>query len=159
MRVDEATGQLAEELGRFPSAAQVADRIGATTEQVLEAMEAAHARRTLSLDMPRPGEGDTSPTVELIGSKERGYDRVEADLAAAGADLDEREWRVLRMRFVDERTQQEIGSMMGVSQMQISRVSRRALWKLLSAVRGEEREDGPPASMTRAGVDPIREAA
>ena len=42
------------------------------------------------------------------------------------------------MRFDDELTQSEIAERLGVSQMQISRISRRALWKLLAAVRGED---------------------
>ena len=45
---------------------------------------------------------------------------------------------MLRLRFVDELTQREIGGRFGVSQMQISRISRRALGKLLTAVRGEQ---------------------
>ena len=74
-------------------------------------------------------------------------------LASDAAGLDEREWRVLRMRFVEELTQQEIGRRLGVSQMQISRISRRALWKLLAAVRGEAGRPGPgppSAAGTRA---------
>ena len=76
--------------------------------------------------------------VETLGGTEAGYDRVEAEEAAARAELDEREWQVLRMRFVDQMTQREIGHELGVSQMAISRISRRALGKLLTAVRGEQ---------------------
>ena len=50
------------------------------------------------------------------------------------------------MRFGEDLTQQEIGRCLGVSQMQISRISRKALWKLLSAVRGEQAEGPPPPS-------------
>ncbi len=75
--------------------------------------------------------------IETLGGTESGYDRVEAQEAAGRADLDEREWQVLRMRFVDQMTQREIGQELGVSQMKISRISRRALGKLLTAVRGE----------------------
>ena len=72
-----------------------------------------------------------------MAGTEAGYDRVEAEEAAGRAELDEREWQVLRMRFVDDMTQREIGHELGVSQMKISRISRRALGKLLTAVRGE----------------------
>ena len=117
---------------------------------MLEALEAGHARRTLSLDAPRRSdEEDAATAVETIGDAEPGYDRVEAGLASDAAGLDEREWQVLRMRFVDELTQQEIGRRLGVSQMQISRISRRALWKLLAAVRGEDRQGPVPASTSR----------
>jgi RNA polymerase sigma-B factor len=150
MSVDAATTQLTEELGRMPTAAELADRLDVSVEDVLEAIEASHARRTLSLDAPRRADGDDPvAAVESLPTSELGYERIEADLAAEAADLDEREWRVLRMRFSDELTQSEIAAELGVSQMQISRISRRALWKLLAAVRGEEAADGPPPSTSR----------
>ncbi len=157
MKVDEATSRLTEELGRFPTPTEIAHRLGISVEDVLEALEAGHARRTLSLDAPRRADDDEAQSgLDTIGGADSGYDRVEAQLASGTADLDEREWAVLRMRFVDELTQQEIGRRLGVSQMQISRISRQALWKLLAAVRGED-ESGPvPASSSRA-EQPLRE--
>ncbi len=53
------------------------------------------------------------------------------------------------MRFVDDLTQREIAAQFDVSQMQISRISRRALWKLLSAVSGEESAEPVPKSGQR----------
>ena len=151
MKVDEATNRLTEELGRFPTPTEIARRLSVSVEDVLEALEAGHARRTLSLDAPtRADDDDASSGVELISDSELGYDRVEAELASDAAGLSQREWEVLRMRFVDELTQQEIGDRLGVSQMQISRISRRALWKLLAAVRGEAGKGPVPASTSRA---------
>ena len=66
---------------------------------------------------------------------------MEAQLAAEGASLDDRERRVLKLRFENDLNQYEIGRRLGVSQMQVSRIMRRALRKLLSAVQG----DGKPA--------------
>jgi RNA polymerase sigma-B factor len=149
MRLDDATGTLTEELGRFPTPAQIADRLGISTEDVLEGLEAAHARRTASLDAPLRSDDESIPAVETVADAERGYDRVEAQLAAQRAGLDEREWQVLRLRFVDELTQLEIGRILGVSQMQISRISRRALWKLLGAVRGEDDVSADPNRVSR----------
>jgi RNA polymerase sigma-B factor len=151
MNVDEATNDLTEELGRVPSAAEIGERLEISTEDVLEALEASHARRTMSLDAPRIAEEEALPAVETIGGAEGGYERVEADMAAERAGLDDREWEVLRLRFVDELTQREIGRHLGVSQMQVSRISRAALWKLLNAVRGGERHPAaPPVSARRA---------
>jgi RNA polymerase sigma-B factor len=149
MEVDEATSNLTEEHGRLPTAAEIGERLGISTEDVLEALEAAHARRTMSLDAPRVAEEEATPTVETLGRVEGGYERVEADLVAENAGLDTREWDVLRLRFEDELTQREIGRRLGVSQMQISRISRRALWKLLVAVQGGELPSKPPASGAR----------
>ena len=153
MKVDEATARLTEELGRSPTPAELAERLDVSPEEVLEAIEAGYARRTLSLDAPRLDDEQSAPAVEMIGHRDSGYDRVEADLASRAAGLDEREWQVLRMRFVEELTQREIGNRLGVSQMQISRISRRALWKLLGAVRGEPPADHVPTSGDRSADD------
>jgi RNA polymerase sigma-B factor len=149
MKVDAATANLTEDLGRFPTATEVSGHLEVSVEDVLEAIEAGHARRTVSLDAPRRvGDEDSTPAVEALPTREPGYDRIEADLASRAAGLDEREWEVLRLRFAEELTQSEIGARLGVSQMQISRISRRALWKLLNAVRGEDQANGsaPPSS-------------
>ncbi len=150
MSVDATTTELTEELGQLPTAAEIAERLDVSVEDVLEAIEASHARRTLSLDAPRRSDGEEpGAAIETLPSSEPGFDRVEADLAAQTAELDTREWEVLRMRFGDEMTQSKIAERLGVSQMQVSRVSRRALWKLLAAIRGEDGDGGPPPSAKR----------
>ncbi len=140
MKIDQATTRLAEELGEYPTATQIAERIGVSVEDVLDGIEAGHARRTASLDAPLSSDEESMPMIDTIADAETGYDRVEADAAARDAGLDDREWLVLRMRFTDNLTQREIGRRLGVSQMQISRISRRALGKLLDAVRAEPPE-------------------
>lgn len=145
MRVDAAVDAVTDQLGRLPTPSEIAAHLDVPIELVLESIAAKQARRTLSLDTPPTTDGETAPPVEMISRLEHGYDRVEAQLASADADLDERECRVLRLRFVDGLTQQEIGRLLGVSQMQVSRINRRALWKLLLAVRGEEAVVEPPA--------------
>jgi RNA polymerase sigma-B factor len=140
MLVQKAVASLSEELGTSPSARQVAQRLRLTEEEVLETLQADQARRTLSLDIPRPTEeGDAVPMAETVGSGEPGYDDVEAQLAADEASLDDRERQVLRLRYEEHLTQAEIGHRIGVSQMQVSRIMRRGLGKLLTAVRGGER--------------------
>jgi RNA polymerase sigma-B factor len=138
MKVDHAIRELTEEQGRFPTVAQVAQRLDLPQEQVLEALSAGEARRTVSLDAPRVRDDEDSlSTIETVGGHDLGYDRVEAGQAAVEAGLDERDWLVLRLRFVDQMNQYEIGRRLGISQMQVSRIMRRALRKLLVAVRGD----------------------
>jgi RNA polymerase sigma-B factor len=137
--VEEATTRLTEQHGRAPTIAQIAERLDIEQEEVLEAMRADEARRTLSLDAPaHRDEEDGVPTLERVGREEPRFDTVEASLSANAAGLDEREWRVLKLRFVDDLNQYEIGERIGVSQMQVSRIMRGALRELLGAVRGEE---------------------
>jgi RNA polymerase sigma-B factor len=141
MAVQEAAQKLAEELGQTPTVGQIAERLELSEEEVSEALQAEEARRTLSLDVPRSREdAESVPMVETVGAPESGYDRVEAQFAAEGAPLTERERTVLRLRFEEDLNQYEIGQRLGVSQMQISRIMRKALRKLLDAVQAE----GPP---------------
>jgi RNA polymerase sigma-B factor len=138
MQVDEAVDKLTEEQGRAPTVTEIAAHLGIEAEDVLEAIGASEARRTLSLDAPRSREdGDLAPAVEMVGSTEPGYDRVEADLASTTAGLTDRERAILEMRFGEDMTQSQIGEVLGVSQMQVSRLMRRALRKLLASVQGE----------------------
>jgi len=136
--VREAVAQLSDEMGRSPSVSQISERLKLSEEAVWEALQAEDSRRTLSLDTPRShDDGESVPMVETLGSPDRAYDAVEVQLAAEDATLDEREREVLRLRFEEDLTQYEIGRILGVSQMQVSRIMRRALRKLLGAVQGE----------------------
>src|ERR687888_2739552 len=138
MAVQEAAQKLSEELGQTPTVGQIAKRLELTDEEVSEALQAEEARRTLSLDVPRSREdAESVPMVETVGEAETGYDRVEAQIAAEGAPLTERERTVLRLRFEQDLNQYEIGRRLGVSQMQVSRIMRKALRKLLDAVQAE----------------------
>jgi RNA polymerase sigma-B factor len=152
MAVSEAARKLSEELGNTPTVAQIAERLKISEEDVAEALQADEARRTLSLDVPRNrADAEAVPMIETVGHSEPGYDAVEAQLAAEAASLDERERRVLRLRFEEDLTQYEIGDRLGVSQMQVSRIMRRALRKLLAAVRGEEAPRTKPGRGSKPG--------
>jgi RNA polymerase sigma-B factor len=139
MDVNDAIQKLSDKHGASPTVAQIAERIDASEEEVLEALQADAARRTLSLDVPQSrDDAESAPMLEAIGGTELGYESVESQLAAADADLDDRELLVLRLRFGRDLNQYEIGRRLGVSQMQISRIMRRALRKLLDAVQDDE---------------------
>ena len=142
MDVNDAIQKLGDRLNASPTVGQIAEHLDLSEEEVLEALEADEARRTLSLDAPRSREdAEAVPTIETVPSTEPGYEAIESQLAAADADLDEREKLVLKLRFGADMTQYEIGRKLGVSQMQISRIMRKALRKLLGAVQsGTEAE-------------------
>jgi len=139
MAVNDAVQALGDKLGASPTVIQIAERLDLSEEEVLEALQADQARRTLSLDAPVNREDTESmPAIETVPTTDMGYEAVESQLAAVNADLDEREITVLRMRFGQDMTQYEIGKELGVSQMQISRIMRKALRKLLAAVQDDE---------------------
>jgi RNA polymerase sigma-B factor len=125
--------------GHSARTAAIAQRTGLDEAQVEEAMVALATRKPGSLDAPaRPdSEEPSSPMSEMLGVEEPGFERVESSLAAAGVELDEREREALRLRFGHSLNQREIGEQIGTSQMQVSRLLRRSLDKLLVAVQAE----------------------
>ena len=155
MEVERTSTSLGEELGRAPTVTEVAERAGMSEEDVLDVFQAREAQRSMSLDLPvHRDEAESVPMIETIGSIEAGFDAVEAQMAIErSAKLDEREQAVIRMRFADGLNQYEIGEALGVSQMQVSRVMRRGLAKLLEAVQGDESPDGR-RTFTDNGRDP-----
>lgn len=137
--VQRETDRLTEELGHGPSVQQIAERTGLSDAQVEETLVARKARQTVSMDAPLRSDDESSPTCEeTIGLDERGYDRVEADYACVDAGLEASERQVLELYYNDGLKQAEIAKRFGVSQMQVSRVSRRGVAKLLAAVQAEE---------------------
>jgi RNA polymerase sigma-B factor len=132
-RVEKDTEALRQELGRCPSASEVARQCEMTIEEVTEARLAANASRLSSLDAPVQRED--SDLSELLGRMDAGLERVEDALwleQLAGA-LTPREREILRLRFVEDLVQREIAERVGISQMHVSRVLRHALEQLAQA--------------------------
>lgn len=142
MQIAEATREISGEQHRSPTVTEIADRCDLNDAEVIESMQADRARRTTSLDLPSTrDEDDSIPVVETIGREELGFERAEAELASEGAQLRPKERQALHLRFHEGLTQREIGTRIGVSQMQVSRLLRSSLDKLLVAVRGGEPVD------------------
>lgn len=133
LAVERARRELAAPAGRQPTAQEIADRLGADFEMVLEALEAAGARRTISWETHLDAaETDQRRLGDTVGAVDRGFELVEIDawIGSAAGRLTDAERMVLALRFVADRTQSEIATELGVSQMQVSRILRRALSSL-----------------------------
>ncbi len=141
-RLDHATAELERELGRGPTADELAQRLGVTAERVLEAREAAGAHWATSLDAPPAAVDGVTPLAEMFGAEDDALgaveDAVTLELLAADA-LDDREREILRLRFGEDLRQSDIGERLGISQMHVSRLIRRALERL------QERAESAPA--------------
>jgi RNA polymerase sigma-B factor len=140
-RVNSIADEIRAAKGRTPSVTEIATEYGDDREAVLEAMEADARRSPMSIDQPaRVDDVDGMPPLaETIPTTEPGFERTESTLAGQTAELQDREWRALELRYGHDLTQREIGEEIGVSQMQVSRILRRSLNELLGAVQGEER--------------------
>jgi RNA polymerase sigma-B factor len=131
VRLSRVLDELTTELGRSPTVAELAEAAGAEEEEVIDALDSAHAYSTRSLHAPFEEGGDDN-LAEKLGEEELGYRDVEdGSIVATGLDaLDERERRIVELRFFDEMTQSQIAAEVGISQMHVSRLLRRALVKM-----------------------------
>jgi RNA polymerase sigma-B factor len=138
LRVNSATDRLVHTLGRAPTVSELADALGVTIEEVLEAHEAAAAHRADSLDRPSSDDDQDGPQViDTLGGEEPGYLQAEhsATLEPMMSALSDREREILRLRFVEDLTQSEIGDRVGLSQMHVSRLLRQAVARLREAAQ------------------------
>src|SRR5215203_7323957 len=126
---------LSAELGRPPSAREIAERLHVSLEDVVEALQACDARDTTSLNRPRVVGEESDTLADTLGGDDREYDRVEQAITAEllMEQLDAREREIIRLRFHEDLTQSEIGERIGCSQMHVSRLVRGAIAKLAAA--------------------------
>jgi RNA polymerase sigma-B factor len=140
LKVNEAVEHLSGDLGRSPTPQQVADELSLPVEEVLEAMEAGAAYDTISLDAPlRSSDDERTTFADSMGDTDGRYELVEysATLGRVLHAMPERERSILYLRFAEGLTQVEIAERIGISQMHVSRLIRRALERL-RVVAGED---------------------
>jgi RNA polymerase sigma-B factor len=138
--------RLIEELtvtnGRSPTIPELAKAASVTDEEVLEALESGRAYSSLSLSAGSGGHDDDDDLdpLESLGTEEHQYEVSEdrAVLAPGFRVLDERERRILHLRFFEGLTQSQIAQQVGISQMHVSRLIRRSLEKIRDEIAAEQ---------------------
>jgi RNA polymerase sigma-B factor len=133
LKVQRAQEKLTTKTGRSPTVDELAQYLEVSIEDVLEGLEATAAHHASSLDAPHDdGDGESGTLADTLGQQDASFQLVEdaTTVAAALQTLSERQRRVLQLRFFEDRTQTEIAKQIGVSQMQISRIQRRAITTL-----------------------------
>jgi RNA polymerase sigma-B factor len=135
-----ATAELSQQLGRAPTVAELAGRLGLSEEEILEGLESANAYSTLSLDVPDQGDGDSPAVVDSLGAEDEALEGVEyrESLKPLLERLPAREKRILMLRFFGGMTQSQIATELGISQMHVSRLLARTLAKLRADLLVEE---------------------
>ncbi|HVD48680.1 MAG TPA: SigB/SigF/SigG family RNA polymerase sigma factor [Gaiellaceae bacterium] len=135
--------ELTVEHGRSPTIPELAKAASVTDEEVLEALESGRAYSSLSLSAGSGGhddDGELDP-LESLGTEEHQYEVSEdrAVLAPGFRVLDERERKILHLRFFEGLTQSQIAQQVGISQMHVSRLIRRSLEKIRDEIASDER--------------------
>ncbi|MGW6486171.1 RNA polymerase sigma factor SigF [Streptomyces sp. NPDC055056] len=133
VQLAKATEELRSRLGRMPTVKELSQLMSLSEEEVNEARLAANGYTSSSLDATINATSDGEAALaDFIGAHDHALELVEDfnALAPMIAQLDDRERRIIHMRFVDELTQAQIGEHLGVSQMHVSRLLNRTLAKL-----------------------------
>jgi len=130
-RVTAAESELSQKLGRHPRPSEIAVHLDVPLTLVYDAQNATGCFAPVSLDAPRGEDTDESPT-DRMGDVDPAYDSAEARVALRPllAHLDERERTILVLRYFENKTQTEIGEVVGVSQEQVSRLLTGILSRL-----------------------------
>ncbi|MFI2780594.1 RNA polymerase sigma factor SigF [Streptomyces sp. ALB3] len=137
-----AKEQLSSKLDRDPTVAELAEHLDLPEEEIIEGLVAANGYSAGSLDTPSADSESGSEQrayADLLGEEDPGMESVENlhTLAPLLKQLDERERKIVRMRFGQEMTQAQIGAELGVSQMHVSRLLSRIVQRLRAGMSVE----------------------
>lgn len=138
MKVESQRAVLAQRLGRDPTPAEIAAELNVDTSEITEALEAIRPLASLNQTVETPNGSETPLGDNISDSRAEGDWLEQLALSQAFTLLDERERYILRMRFVEGRTQVDVAKRLNVSQVQVSRLERRALERLKQALRDDD---------------------
>jgi RNA polymerase sigma-B factor len=132
LAVSKATGELAQTVGRAPTAKDIAEYLDVDIEDVEQALLAASGYRASSLETPERDSPDNLPLADSIGEIDFGIEQIDnhETLRPLLEALPERERIVLMLRFFGNQTQSQIAERVGISQMHVSRLLARTLGQL-----------------------------
>ena len=128
-KVQEAKEKLTGKLGRVPTVEEISEITGLTHEQIIQAMESAKAYGTYSLDSPATTsdeEADAAAIEKYIGFEDNGFERVELGeiINTVLKNFSDTYKYIFKQRFILNKSQSEIASKLGVSQMTVSRAEK-----------------------------------
>ncbi|MEV1045360.1 RNA polymerase sigma factor SigF [Streptomyces sp. NPDC049916] len=135
-----AGDELSQQLDRAPTVAELSERLGITSDEVVEGMSASNAYTASSLDAKPEEDDHEGALADRIGYEDRGLEGIEyvESLKPLIATLPSRDRMILSLRFVSNMTQSEIGEELGISQMHVSRLLSRTLTKLRKGLTLDE---------------------
>lgn len=136
MKVKKVREALSQELAREPTVRDIAQHLGRTSEQIVEAVHAGELYSPMSLDVPlHDDEDDGRALVDRVTDTRGELATVEdsVTLRQLSAVLKDRDWEVVRLRYQEDLLQREIAERVGCSQMQVSRITRASLRRLEAA--------------------------
>jgi RNA polymerase sigma-B factor len=143
-KIKSVVEELTSELQRSPKVMEIAEVLNVSEEEVLEAMEMGKSYQALSVDhtIEADSEGGTVTLLDLVGTVESGYEKINQKLVLEKVlyILSERERQIIQYTYLDNLSQKETGDRLGISQMHVSRIQRRAIKKLKEAIQSDRND-------------------
>lgn len=137
-RIRSAAEELTIELQRSPQVAEIAEFLEVDVEDVLEAMEMGKSYQALSMDhsLEADSEGSTITLFDVIGQEDDEFEKTDQRMLVANAlkYLSDREKEVIQLTYIEQLSQKDAGDRLGISQMHVSRIQRKAIKKLQDAI-------------------------
>lgn len=137
--VQRAIDELTVSLGRSPKVEDIAERLELSVEDTIEVLGARESYSYISLDTPLSAESESTATVsDMIAAEKDEIQSLagEIDLYEAFAKLKEQERCVLELVYMKDQSQRDIAAQLGISQMSVSRIQRRAIERLKILLQG-----------------------
>lgn len=136
-KIKATVDNLTYELQRSPSIPEIAKCLEVQVEDVLEAMEMSKSYQALSMDksIESDFDGNTVTLLDLVGEEEIGYELINSRMALSDymSLLSEREQEIIKLTYFNQLSQKQVGDILGISQMHVSRIQRQAIKKLQEA--------------------------
>jgi RNA polymerase sigma-B factor len=144
-RIADASRDVGVHARRSPTVPELAQYLECSEEEVLDGLQIAEAFDTVSLDAPRGGSGGDDRRLDMLGDEDGRLELVDdqTTVYAAAQQLCERERTILYLRFGEDLTQAEIAALVGVSQMQVSRLLRKSVRRLQELTADAEPAEAP----------------
>ncbi|MDN4495483.1 RNA polymerase sigma factor SigB [Ureibacillus aquaedulcis] len=140
-KIKTAVEFLTTKLQYSPSIQEIAEYLEVEEEDVLEAMEMSKSYHALSMDhsIDADSEGGTVTLMDVIGKEDDGFERTNRRIVVSEAMeiLEDREREILKLTYYDQMSQKEAGEMLGISQMHVSRIQRKAIKKLQQVITAD----------------------
>ncbi|PPA70540.1 RNA polymerase sigma factor SigB [Jeotgalibacillus proteolyticus] len=137
--------ELTTDLQRSPKVSEIADYLEVSEEEILEAMEMGKSYQALSVDhsIEADSDGSTVTLLDIVGSMDDNYEKTDQRLVLEKVlhVLTDREKQIIQYTYLENLSQKDAGDQLGISQMHVSRLQRRAIKKLRDAIQQENQQD------------------
>jgi RNA polymerase sigma-B factor len=138
-RIKAAVEKLTTDFQRSPTIAEIAEYLEVSEEEILESMEMGRSYQALSMDhsIESDSDGSTVTLFDVVGREDEGFEMTNRRMIVSDAMdvLNERERQIIQLTYLDQLSQKEAGDRLGISQMHVSRIQRKAIKKLQDAIK------------------------